>query len=105
MDICGHLISTDQIIGIGPLTVQPTEKEKLYAEHSAVHLVFEVHTKARSIEIRSRLLHRVKIGKGNDREMYKVFEKEYYVVRKQIAILLDEDILEQNRFNNILKKL
>lgn len=95
MNICGHIIKTDLIIGIGPIYVLEHPDPRMRNIHRPVALGFEVHTTERSIEVKSEYF-KVGIeaepldkGEAQDREAYKQFEEQYYNAQKEIADLLN----------------
>lgn len=96
MNICGHIIKTELIIGIGPIYVLHHPDPRLRNTHNPVALVFEVHTAERTIEIKSEYY---KLGIGpaaldegekQDRVLYLKFEEQYYKAVAEISELIGE---------------
>lgn len=105
MNICGHIIKNELIIGISPLYSKDTSEGAYRATVRPVMLIFEIHTVPRTIEIKSdwfkvgydKTILTPEIEQG--RKFYKEFEDQYYALRKEIAALIGEPIEEQNRFD------
>jgi hypothetical protein len=93
MEICTHLIKTEEIIGIGPLMVESHPDMASRTLWNAKRFAFQVHCRQRSIEITSDYYH---VGTGNNpnaeeaeaRKKYYGFKSQYEEARKKIEELL-----------------
>ena len=101
MNICGHLIKTTDIIGIGPLCYQESPDLTLRTLYEQQRLVFDIYTSRSTIEIKSDYFN---VGTGQSRKDDKImqehykryveFENDYYSVKRTIAILIEESMEE-----------
>lgn len=90
MNICGHIIEDDQVIGIGPLMVKETDSSVQASLYNSRQLLFKVYLKSFEVEIESEFF---KVGHGassNERETaararYEDFEPQYNKIKEIIT--------------------
>ncbi len=95
MKICEHIISTSEIIGIGPLMVKASADTASRTLYNSKQLHFQVHCKYQSILIESPWFD---VGFGDilelreeekkARDNYQKFINEYDVIKKQVSDLI-----------------
>ena len=91
MEIFKHLIRTKEIIGMGPLYVQPSRDPAMISLYGSFRYLFEVHTKTRSIEITSDYYNPGHSGSNDAKEVAKIneWEAKYYRYRDDIEKLIE----------------
>jgi hypothetical protein len=106
MNICGSLIKTDDIIGISILQSLENLNSSDYQLYGLLHLFFDIFTKHGKVEIKSGRIYMnpdTEDDKNHNMAKYKEFEDGYYDARKRIAVLINEPLGEQNRFDEKIK--
>ena len=68
MEIIGHFIADNEIIGISPVYDQATTDQATLHLYNAQRVVFYVHCKSRDIEIQSNYFY---IGRGKPEDLNK----------------------------------
>jgi len=90
MNICGHLIADDQVIGIGPLLIKKSDDPTVRSFFNEQQLSFSVYLKHLAINIESDFL---PIGNGEPfsekiseaRQAFKKFEEDYSHIKDVIS--------------------
>ena len=95
MNICGHIISTSQIIGIGPLMVKDSTDQTTRLLYNSKQLFFLLHLKNQSVEIKSEWF-QVGVAQDRDdfymkqRDLYNQFKAQYDTAKAAILEVIDE---------------
>lgn len=93
MDICGHHIQCNHIIGIGPLYMQTHPDQHIAALYNSQRLVFTLHLRNHTTEIQSEYY---KLFEKGQKEKFDAFINKYSEVAQQIKeTVAKEDAVRQ----------
>jgi hypothetical protein len=102
IEIFGHMIKRDEIIGISALRVKATTDPAMWSLYGAKKLFFHVHTKQNSIEIDSDYFKVSSIDEKealDERKAYNEWAGEYKKLKELIKLMLSpappEDLIEK----------
>lgn len=82
MEIFGHIVKSDEVIGIGPLFMQQSSDPAMRSLYNSFRYEFELHARTRSIKIVSDYFHPA--GQDAEKEKANKWKEEYFTERKKI---------------------
>lgn len=99
MNICGHIISKSQVIGIGPLMLRHSPDQTQQALYNSTQLFFWLHLKNHSAKIESDWF---QLGFRRDdlndfnkqqRDLFNQFKGQYDTAKAAILEAIDEVVI------------
>ena len=92
MEILGHTIKNDEIIGISPMYQENAKDLTMVQLYGAYYLLFNIHCKQRDIEIKSNVIYNSDAYKDDKKHLVakarEEFSDQYKKIKEQITELI-----------------